>query len=191
MFSRRKLRKGEALFYDGDICRYCWIVLEGAVCLASYGRDGRQAHLAYYGPGEFTGSFPVAKTRRAELFAQSRTELLEVEASRLFKEMESEAILGRGVAAILAKQYDFLLERLASRLVLSAAGRVYAELLQLADDAWTIEPAPIVTTLALTANTTRETTSRALSAAERRGLISRKGGNLQIVSPDRLRSLIV
>jgi DNA-binding GntR family transcriptional regulator len=52
-------------------------------------------------------------------------------------------------------------------------------------------PAPVLANLAVRAYTTRETVSRAVSALERRGIISRHADALVIVAPHRLEELVV
>ena len=86
---------------------------------------------------------------------------------------------------------DRALDRMATRSTYSAAGRVYSELLALADGRDHIVPAPQVTTLALSANTTRETASRAIAVLIRRGIVSREDGQMQIHAPRMLADMVV
>jgi predicted transcriptional regulator len=64
-------------------------------------------------------------------------------------------------------------------------------LLRLADDDNCICPAPTVTALAMSVNTTRETASRTITALERRGIIRREGQILTIQAPRMLEEMVI
>jgi CRP-like cAMP-binding protein len=96
-----------------------------------------------------------------------------------------------GVANLLARQLDLVLDRMAARIGLSATGRFYRALLQLADSDGLIQPAPVIAALALSVHTTRETASRALASVVRRGIVERQAEGLHIVSRRMLEELIV
>jgi len=191
LFRFRSIARGAKLFRQGDACSRCWLVIEGAVALRTVGLEGQPVQLASYGPGEFVGAFPAPRRQPGELAATVSTRMLEAATIDLARLARSVPEIGAGLAALLARQHDKLIARMASQIALSAPGRVYAELLVLAGDSGdTIRPAPVLAALALRVNTTRETASRAVSAAERRGLLRREGGNLIIVSPERLAALV-
>lgn len=189
-FRERHLPPASVLAGPAQVMTLCWFVVEGGLGLSMFGEDGQMAQVATFGPGELAGAFPEAREQAGELCAQGPTELIEIETARLLELVAGEPAVGRGMALLLARQHALLVDRLAGRMMLSAAGRVYAELLRLAGSEATIAPPPVVTALALRAHTARETASRALAAAERRGLIERDGAALRIVSPDRLRALV-
>ena len=195
-FRFRSIARGATLFRQGDACSRCWLVIEGALALRSVGLEGQPVQLASYGPGEFVGAFPAPRQQPGELAATAPTRMLEAAAIDLARLARSVPEIGAGLAALLARQHDKLIARMASQIALSAPGRVYAELLALADGPGgegsgdTICPAPVLAALAMRVNTTRETASRAVSAAERRGLLRRDGGNLTIVARERLAALV-
>lgn len=206
VFRFRSIARGVTLFRQGDACSRCWLVIEGAVALRTVGLEGQPVQLASYGPGEFVGAFPAPRQQPGELAATAPTRMLEAATIDLARLARSVPEIGAGLAALLARQHDKLIARMASQIALSAPGRVYAELLALAEGSGagesgaagsggagsgdTIRPAPVLAALALRVNTTRETASRAVSAAERRGLLRRDGGNLIIVSRERLAALV-
>ena len=80
---------------------------------------------------------------------------------------------------------------MAARITLTAKGRVYAELIHEAGDERRISPPPVIVALALSAQTTRETGSRAIHALERRGIIRRDDEHLEMVSRSLLEELVV
>lgn len=189
-FRERRLCHGAVLAPQGAPVARCWFVFEGALSLSAFGEDGQMAQVATYGPGEMAGAFPDPCEQAGELCAQGASEVIEIDTTQLHVLIAREPAVGRGIALLLARQHSMLVNRLAGRMILSAAGRVYAELLSLADREGVVSPPPIVTALALRANTARETASRALAAAERRGLIERDAAHLRIVSVERLRGLV-
>ncbi|WP_144400898.1 Crp/Fnr family transcriptional regulator [Novosphingobium sp. MBES04] len=190
VFSWKSLRAKDVLANQGTLSHQCWIVIEGAIRVEAIGVNGQLQQLAQYGPGEFFGSYPDASQHRAEITAASRSRLLVAESVRLAAEIESDVQLAAGMARLLARQLDRSLDRMVMRSTYSAAGRVYAELLALAGPEFVIAPPPRVTSLALAANTTRETASRAIGALARRGIISREEDRLVIHSPRMIEELI-
>lgn len=196
MFRFRSIARGATLFRQGDAAARCWLVIEGALALRSVGLEGQPIQLASYGPGEFLGAFPVARPQPGDLSATAPTRTLEAASLDLARLARTIPDIGAGLAALLARQHDKLIERMASQISLSAPGRVYAELLAMTSDHGsvkpgdTIRPAPVLAALAVRVNTTRETASRAVTAAERRGLLRRDDGNLVIVSRERLAALV-
>lgn len=190
LFDRRMMARGQTLFRQGDECANCWLIIEGTASLRTISFDGQLVQLASYGPGEFAGAYPTRRRQDAELVADGRIEALEADAAALACIAQVEPGLGSGIAALFARQHQQLVARLANRMTLSAVARVYAELLALASDSGLIAPAPVLAALALRVNTTRETASRAVAAAERRGLLRRDPQGLRIVSRARLLDLV-
>ncbi|NWK99003.1 Crp/Fnr family transcriptional regulator [Sphingobium lactosutens] len=177
-------RQGEASFH-------CWLVIEGYVAIQTFGLEGQRQQLARHGPGEFFGAYPSATTCRAEIEVLVDTLLLRADTLALAALVATDAQIGAGMAGLLARQLDHALDRMATRSTYSAAGRVYSELLALAGERDHVAPAPQITTLAMSAGTTRETASRAVAALIRRGIISREDGKLIIHAPRMLRELII
>ena len=105
---------------------------------------------------------------------------------------ERHGCVGLALSRSLLRQLRAATERMVERTTLSAFGRIYAELLRLADlgDGRTLQPAPVLAALATRVQTTRETASRAVSALERRGVIRREGDALIIVARHRMEDLV-
>ena len=120
------------------------------------------------------------------------TQVLRIDSVRLAALAAEHAQVGCGLAAMFARQFEAVLDRFALRMTLSATGRVYARLTELADTACTLDPAPVIAALAVEAQTTRETASRAISALERRGILERETPRQwRIVSPRMLEDLTI
>lgn len=176
--------------HQGDPSDQCWLLIDGVVHVQLIGMDGQRVQLAYHGPGEFFGSYPVPSTHRADIVTNGEVQALRMPTVSLAALANSHAAIGAGLAWRLARQLDMSLDRMAARSTLSAPGRVHAELMRLAGPDHRIAPIPKVTALALNANTSRETASRAISALERRGVISRSDRDMTIVAPRMLEDMI-
>lgn len=190
LLAPQKVGAKEILAHQGEESHHCWLVIEGGMRIEAFGLEGQRQQLAQYGPGEFLGAYPAPAVHRAEIASLMETSLLRAEAVRLAELVAEDAQIGAGMARLLARQLDRALDRMMARTTYSAAGRVYAELLSLAQGAERIAPPPKVTMLALSANTTRETASRAIAALIRRGIISRDDRELIIHAPRMLLELV-
>jgi CRP-like cAMP-binding protein len=181
----------DILAHQGDLGAQLWIVLEGRAELQIIGVDGQTKLLASHGPGELFGAFPHERVVISDVVAQNRLSVLEIPTAKMAMLLEEEARIGSGLSRILGRQYNAVLDRMAARITLTANGRVYAELLREAGEKGRISPPPVIAALALSAQTTRETGSRAISALERRGIIRRDEERLEIISHGLLEELIV
>ncbi|WP_395334976.1 Crp/Fnr family transcriptional regulator [Novosphingobium sp. BL-8H] len=190
LLAPQKVAAKEILARQGEESHHCWLVIEGGMRIEAFGLEGQRQQLAQYGPGEFFGAYPQPSTHRAEIACLMDTTLLRAEATRVAELVAEDPQVGAGMARLLARQLDRALDRMMARTTYSAAGRVYAELLSLAGTADRIAPPPKVTMLALSANTTRETASRAIAALIRRGIITRDDRELVIHSPRMLMELV-
>lgn len=191
VFKVKSYASRHILASQGDISRFCWLVVEGNITTHILGIDGQRQQLARYGPGEFFGAYPYATHHRAEIETSNTVLLLRADAEKLANLVRTDVEIAAGLANLLARQLDRALDRMAARTTYSAAGRVYNELIKLVADGSEINPTPQITTLALSANTTRETASRAINVLIRRGIVSRNGRVLTVHSPRMLRDLIV
>ncbi len=179
------------LAHQGDMGSKLWIVLEGLAQLQIIGVDGQTKLLTAHGPGELFGAFPHEQIVIADITVQNKLSVLEVPTSTMSNLLREEARIGSGLSRILGRQFNAVLDRMAARITLTATGRVYFELLREAGDANKISPPPVIAALALTAQTTRETGSRAINTLERRGIIQRSNSNWEIISRSMLESLVV
>ncbi len=175
----------------GDISKHLFLVLEGRASADLFGIDGHYAQLAGYGPGEIFGAYPAPTQYRADIMAKQTLCILSVETENLLRLAQKHNGIAQGIARIMARQLDILLDRMAARIGLSAAGRCYNILLQLADANGEITPAPVISALAIGVNTSRETASRAFATLHRRGIIEKIDGGLRIVSRRMLEEMVV
>ena len=187
----RQFAAGTNIALCGDLSSLLYLVIEGSVVAEIYGVDGQQAQLTRHGPGEIFGAYPQPALHRADFRATSNTRLLLIPAQTLAMLAHAHGDIGSGIAGLLARQLDLLLDRMAARIGLSASGRFHKALLQLADADGEIRPPPVISALALSVHTTRETGSRALAALLRRGIVQRNDDHLLIVSRRMLEEMVV
>jgi CRP/FNR family transcriptional regulator, cyclic AMP receptor protein len=175
----------------GDPSTTLHLILDGCVVSEIFGVDGQQAQLARHSAGEIFGAYPHPTSHRGDIRTIADTRLLVVLSQTLADLAKSHGDIGAGVAGLLARQLDLTLDRMAARIGLSASGRFHNALLQLADAQGEIRPAPVISALALSVHTTRETGSRALAALLRRGIVERNEHSLRIVSRRMLEDMVV
>ena len=187
----RQFAAGANIALCGDLSSLLYLVIEGSVVAEIYGVDGQQAQLTRHGPGEIFGAYPQPAQHRADFRAVSNTRLLLIPAQTLAMLAQAHGDIGSGIAGLLARQLDLLLDRMAARIGLSASGRFHKALLQLADADGEIRPPPVISALALSVHTSRETGSRALAALLRRGIVQRNDDHLRIVSRRMLEEMVV
>lgn len=179
------------LIHQGDRTDQLWLILGGTVQLQAVSAEGQVTVLSSFGPGELVGSFEREDESSYDARAFGKVEALQIETQTLRRLIEECPDLGGGMSRIYAAQLNAVIDRLSARVTLSAMGRAYRELLRLAGEANEISPPPVIAALALTAQTTRETGSRAISALERRGIIERDDKRLKIVSRRMLEDLVI
>ncbi len=177
--------------FQGDESRDCQFVVAGAVSLHALGSEGQYTQVATIEPGEVFGAFPDVTTHTVEAVAQEAVELLVIGTAQLRELACNHASIATGLAALYAGQLSNVLGRLAARVTLTAKGRVYSELLARAAADGRIAPMPVVSALAVQAQTSRETASRAISQLERRGVMERGDAHWQITSVRMLEDMIL
>ena len=181
----------ETILHQGSPSNACHIVTSGSVDLKLLSQDGKYFQMATVEVGEPFGVYPGETEMTVDAISRAKPDFLAIEASALARLALKHAELGAALAKLFAGQLHRLLGRFAARLTLSATGRVYEQLLDALDEHNAIAPVPVVAALALQAQTTRETASRAISDLERRGILRRERERWVIVSPRLLEDLLI
>lgn len=191
----RRFAAAELVIRQGDPVGEAFLVWIGRARATVYTREGQAVLLQEFAAGDLFGALAEARS------TASTADVTTVEASRmavfaaleLVTLAERHGCVGLALARSLLRQLQAATERMVARTTLSAFGRIYAELLRLADldDGGTIRPAPVLAALAGRVQTTRETASRAVNALERRGVVRRDGEAMVIVARHRLEDLVV
>jgi CRP-like cAMP-binding protein len=184
-----------AIIRQGEKAASAYLLTQGRAQALLYSVEGQMVLLCEYRPGDLFGALGDLDP------APEEAEIVAVEAARSFilrsRELvalaESYGSIGLALSRLLLRQLRRATSRIYERAAVSAAGRVHAELLRLAraSPGLVIRPAPVLSELAIRVSTTRETASRAVSALERRGIVSRDSGSLTVVAPQRLEELII
>jgi len=106
--------------------------------------------------------------------------------------VESYSCIGVAITRQLSQRLTTLRGRMIEAAMLSATGRIAAELLRRAkmSDNNVIRPLPVFSDFAVTVQSTRETVSRTISQLEKRGVLQRVDGGLQVVAPHRLEEMV-
>lgn len=179
------------LVHQGDVHARCHVVVSGSASIRALGQEGRYHQICTVEPGEFFGCYPHPHEAPADVRASGAMEILSYDAGALAGLALAEAEVGAGLARMLAGQLANILGRFALRVTLTAAGRIHALVLDMTSADGIIAPVPSVSALAVQAQTTRETASRAISALERRGIMRREGSRWVIASRRLLEELVV
>lgn len=169
------------------------LILAGRAQEVAYGHDGSMLQLSVLGAGDFYGSLigsgegDVAQT---EAMSDGRGAHFATPA--LVRLMDSYGAVARAINRQLAARLVALRRRMVEATLLSVTGRICAELLRRAagSEDRTIRPMPVMSELAISVRSTRETVSRTVSLLEKRGIVRRTEGGLEIVAPHRLEEQI-
>lgn len=165
----------------------------GRAAELAYGREGAVLVLHAIVPGEFYGSLLGGSgeggTQVEALVDSAGAHFSTAAVLRL---MEGYSCVALALARQMAARIEAMRRRMVESALLSATGRIAAELLRQASAApdRTIRPMPVWAELAVQVQSTRETVSRAVSQWEKRGLVKRVEGGLQVVAPHRLEELV-
>ena len=190
-----RLRQATAatiLVHQGDRADASWLILDGAVRSEVISPEGRVMVLATHPPGDLIGAFGQEDLSVAgSLTVNGTARLLVIPTGTMERLSANDSGFALAVAHSYARQGAQLLQRLATRISLTAPGRIHARLRELGGADHVIDQAPVVAALAVSVQTTRETASRTISTLERRGIIERTDGRLIIHSPRMLEEMIV
>lgn len=169
------------------------LILAGRAQEVAYGQDGTMLQLSVLGEGDFYGSLMGSgEDDAAQTEALSDGRGAHFTTPALVRLMDSYGAVARAINRQLAARLGTLRRRMVEATLLSVTGRVCAELLRRsagADDR-TIRPMPVMSELAVSVRSTRETVSRTVSQLEKRGMVRRTEGGLAIVAPHRLEELV-
>ena len=171
-----------------------YIVIAGRARMLAYAIDGRLVVVEDFTTGALFGEDALfdAAAPSNDVAAVEPVEAGAFERHVFLGLMGSYSCIALAVSRLLVARLGATTRRLVEGATLSAAGRIHAELLRQAraNPDLTIRPAPVLATLALSVQSTRETVSRAINALQKRGIIQRDEHALTVVAPHRLEELI-
>ncbi|MFC0590430.1 Crp/Fnr family transcriptional regulator [Novosphingobium aquiterrae] len=165
------------------------VIVAGQAQEVAYGQDGSILQLSVLGRGDLYGALMSGSdggVAQTESLVDGRGAHFATPA--LVRLMDSYGPVARAINRQLSARLEALRRRMVEATLLSVGGRICAELLRrvaVSNDR-TIRPMPVMSELAVSVRSTRETVSRTISQLERRGLVKRVEGGLLIVAPHRL-----
>jgi CRP/FNR family transcriptional regulator, cyclic AMP receptor protein len=164
----------------------------GRAAEMAYGREGAVLVLHTIAPGEFYGSLLGGGEGGTQVEALADSAGAHFSTATVLRLMEGYSCVALALARQMAARIEAMRRRMVESALLSATGRIAAELLRQAraQPDRTIRPMPVWAELAVQVQSTRETVSRAVSGWEKRGLVKRVEGGLQVVAPHRLEELV-
>lgn len=169
------------------------LIVAGSAQEVAYAQDGTMLQLMVLGRGDLYGALMgVGESDTAQTEAVSEGRGAHFTTASLVRLMDSYGAVARAINRQLAARLEALRRRMVEATLLSVTGRICSELLRrsAASDDRTIRPVPVMSELALSVRSTRETVSRTVSQLEKRGLLKRVDGGLQVVAPHRLEEMI-
>lgn len=171
-----------------------YLVVSGHARMLAISMDGRLTVIEDFREGAIFGEGALLEDAETsdDIVAVEMTAACSLDAPYVVTLMGTNAAVALAISRRLIARLNAQNRRFAERSSLSAAGRIHAEILRLAEaaDDMTIRPAPVLSQMALSLQTTRETVSRTISQLENRGIISRSDGAMRVVAPHRLQELI-
>jgi CRP-like cAMP-binding protein len=188
--TRRRYKRGEVVFHEGDPGDTFHHIAKGRVAVRVTTAAGDVATIAVLGLGEGFGEQALldpSQRRTASVVALEATETVVLTGDAFAHARAKHPTVDRILVDHLARQVRRLTERHTDALFLPAAGRVVKRLLELDELYVGGEIAVTQEDLASLAGTTRPTANRALQAAIEAGEVRATRGRLQVVDRDRLR----
>jgi CRP-like cAMP-binding protein len=169
------------------------LLTAGRAAELAYGREGAALVLHTILPGEFYGNLLGSSSDGAtQVEAVIDSVGAHFATGSVLRLMETYSCIAMALARQMTARIEAMRRRMVESALLSATGRIAAELLRRAETApdRTIRPMPVLAELAVQVQSTRETVSRTISQWEKRGLVKRTNDGLQIVARHRLEELV-
>lgn len=196
----RHFEKDEIILHKGDDNdKNLYFLLDGKLQVQDIVSDGRQIGIAFLNPGMHFGELAVidGQPRNATIVAADKSSVALLNQKYALKLLTESPIVALRIMKRMAQviQNDNKFRSLLTHA--SANKRVFATLMynaeQKSEKKYIIDNFPRQQELAIMANTSRETVSRALSTLKKKGLITKDNAHkkrLIIVEPQKLQQLI-
>ncbi len=194
---KARLRRHAAhstILWQGERATEVFLMLSGEAHALVIAANGQELRLHVHGPGDMFGECGVllGVEASASVVAACESATANFGAGDFVLLVETHASIGLALSRRLIARQAAMARRLTEQSILSATGRICAELSrQGRDGGGRIEPIPVLSDLARQLQTTRETVSRTLSDLKRRGIVRQDGDTLVIVAQRMLDDLVV
>ena len=190
---RRRYRRAEVIFHEGDPGESLHLVAKGHVAIRHSTPLGDVVTLAVVGPGDFFGELVILSPqagRNATAVALDATETLTLQREQLDALRYEHPAIDRFLLDVMARQIRRMALLLSDALYLPVGKRVLRRLLEVADTYGDGAPATLIPLtqedLAGLAGTTRPSANKVLRAAQEAGLLTMTRGQVRILDLDGL-----
>jgi CRP-like cAMP-binding protein len=190
---RRRFRRGEIVFHEGDPGDSLHLIAKGHVAVRRSTPLGEIATLVVLGPGDYFGELIFVSPesgRNATVMALDAVETLSLNRDQLQILRSQYPTIDRFLLDAMAKEIRRLSSLLSDALYVPVDKRVLRRLLEVANTYGTDGPAQVVPLtqedLASLAGTTRPSANKALRIAEEAGLITMSRGEIRLLDPEGL-----
>jgi len=196
---RRRYRKGEVIFLEGDPGTTLYLIEAGRVKIAVTSPQGREVILALRGPGDFFGELSLLddEPRSADAAAHEPCDLLLLQRSDFVRFLEARPKAAVRLLAAVSRRLRHTTEQVQDVASLDVPGRLARVLLDLAEsqgqprDEGLVLPARLTQAeLAGLVGATRESVNKWLGFYERQGLLRRGRDHITVTRPQQLRKRI-
>lgn len=184
---RRRFRKGETIFHEGDPGDTVHLIDKGHVAMKVTAPRGDVATLLVDGPGSFFGElalFSASAQRNAKVIALDATETLSLHRTEFDVLRERHRGIDQVLIAALGAQVQRLSKRLAEAHFLPADVRIYRRIVELEKVFGGDPPTSIPLTqddLASLAGTTRPTVNGVLRSIQDAGAVKLGRGTIEVL----------
>ncbi|MBM7783494.1 CRP-like cAMP-binding protein [Tenggerimyces flavus] len=191
-----RLRRGEALFHEGDAGDRLYVVVDGKLKMGRTSSDGRENLLSVLGPGQMFGELSLFDPgpRSSTVSAVTDATLLALGQEQLMDWLRGRPEVARSLLLQLASRLRHLNEAVADLVFSDVPGRVSKALLDLArrfgksaDDGIHVHHDLTQEELAQLVGASRETVNKALADFVSRGWIRVEQRAVVILDVERLR----
>jgi CRP/FNR family cyclic AMP-dependent transcriptional regulator len=193
---RRRFRRGEALFLEGDAGESLHLLTSGYVVVQVTTPLGETATMNVLGASDTIGELALLDRygrRSASVIAITPVETLALDRGAFERLRTEHPVVERMLVTILSVHVRRLSDRLTEALYLPAETRVFlrlADLLRVFGGETTGTAIPVTQSdLAAMAGTTRPTVNRALQTAQSAGAILLGRGRIEVIKPSVLEQL--
>lgn len=188
---RRRLDQDTSLIEQSDDSQSVYLILSGELKVVWYTQNGHEIWLSDLSAGNITGEYAAlcGAPRSSSVVARTPVELAELSAANFRAAMTVSNPFCLRVAELLASRVQATSQQVIGLVGLPLASRLHAELRQRGephqtdDECVILAEPPSVSRLAEQIHASREATSRALSALQKRGLVTRQNDAMMVIVP--------
>ena len=194
---KARLRRHAArstILWQGERARDVFLLVAGEAHAVFIAANGQEMRLHVHQVGDLFGEAGVlmGETASESVVAASDSATAAFGSGDFVLLVETHACIGLALSRRLLARQAAMTRRLTEQSILSAPGRICAELArQGRAGGGRITPVPVLSDLARQLQTTRETVSRTLSDLKRRGIVRQDGDALVVVAARMLDDLVV